>query len=143
MPKTTSSTEAQVDKLMSLPKDKPIIVLNLFEFNDQAKYQPEDPEYGTEKADITGREALQTYFEAGKKITANLGVKRIFGSTVDQVMVGPENIQWDMSVTLLFPTRQAFIDMMSHPDFKKASRHRKAALANQYNIHINGDGFEL
>ena len=102
MPKTTSSTEAQVDKLMSLPKDKPIIVLNLFEFNDQANYQPEDPEYGTEKADVTGREALQTYFEAGKKLTANLGVKRIFGSTVDQVMVGPENIQWDMSVTLLF-----------------------------------------
>ena len=87
MPNTTSSTEAQVDKLMSLPKDKPIIVLNLFEFNDQANYQPEDPEYGTEKADLTGREALQTYFEAGKKISANLGVKRIFGSTVDLSLI--------------------------------------------------------
>ena len=143
MSKTTNSTKAQFEKLMSLPTDEPVIVLNLFEFNAQANYQPEDPEYGTEKADVSGREALQTYFDAGKKISANLGVKRIFGSAVDQIMVGPENINWDMSVSLLFPTRQAFIDMMSHPDFKKASRHRKAALANQYNIHINGDGFEL
>ena len=58
-------------------------------------------------------------------------------------MVGSEDIQWDMSVTLLFPTRQAFIDMITHPEFQKASRHRKAALANHYNIHLNGSDFKL
>ena len=58
-------------------------------------------------------------------------------------MVGPENTQWDMSVTLLFPTRQAFVAMITHPEFQRASRHRKAALANHYNIHINGDDFKL
>ena len=58
-------------------------------------------------------------------------------------MVGSENIQWDLSLTLLFPTRQAFIDMITHPEFQQASRHRKAALANHYNIHLKGDAIKL
>ena len=143
MSKTTNSAKARFAKLMSLPLDAPIIVLNLFAFNAQANYQPEDPEYGTEKANITGEEALHAYFEAGSKITADLGVKTIFGSAVEQIMVGPENIKWDMAVTLLFPTRQAFVAMLTHPAFQKASRHRKAALANHYNIHLKGDAIKL
>ncbi len=143
MTTTTTSTKAQISRLKSLPSDKPIIVLNLFAFNDKAQYKPEDPEYGTPKANVTGREALQSYFEAGSKITRKLGVKTIISAEVDQVMVGRENVQWDMTVTLFFPSRQAFINMISNPEFQKASRHRKAALSNHYNIHINGENFEM
>ena len=143
MEKTTNSTKAQIAKLKSLPLDVPIVVLNLFEFNDQAKYQPEDPEYGTAKANVTGREAMQSYFEAVRKINTYLQVQTIVGAEVDQVLVGPENIQWDMTLILKIPNRQTFVDLMFNPEFHKASRHRKAALANHYNIHIKGGGFKL
>ena len=126
---------------MTLPGDEPIAVLNLFKFNLVAQYQAEDPEYGTPAAEISGAEAYQKYSaEAGPPIYA-LGGRLHVSTAVDQVAIGPPDKSWDMVGILVFPSRQAFIDMMDDPKFQTASRHRKAALADHFMLHLQGDPF--
>ena len=134
-------TEEQIAKLQSLPADEPVGALNLFHFNEQAQYQPEDPEYGTPEADITGMEAFARYGEIAGKSLAELGGRVVFSTPVDQVMIGSSDIPWDMAAVMYFPTRQAFMEMLSDPSFQSASRHRKAALANHTMLHLAGAPF--
>lgn len=134
-------SDSQIAKLLSLPLEEPVAVLNLFQFNDQAQYLPEDPEFNTDAANITGEEALAVYSVSAGKYLRDLGGRLVFSTQVDQVMIGSENIQWDRAAIMYFPTRKAFMEMLRDPTFKKISRHRKAALANHYMLHLSGNSF--
>ena len=134
-------TEEQIAKLRSLPGDVPIGALNLFNFNERAQYQSEDPEYGTPEADITGMEAFGRYGEIAGKFITELGGRVVFSTPVDQVMIGPSELSWDMAAIMYFPTRTGFMEMLSNPEFQAASRHRKAALANHTMLHLAGAPF--
>ena len=137
----TMPTEDQVRKLQSLPADEPIAALNLFRFNIQAQYQPEDREHGTPEAEVTGREAYLRYGEVAGRFIAELGGRVVFSSPVEQVMMGPSDPQWDLAAIMYFPSRRAFMEMLSNPDFQSASRHRKAALADHTMLHLAGAPF--
>lgn len=134
-------SDHQAAKLMQNDPDAPVAALNLFWFNERAQYQPEDPEYGTAAADVSGLEAYAAYAaEAGQKI-ADLGGHVTFSVAVDQVMIGPEDLNCDTAAIMVFPTRRAFIRMLTAPDFQASSRHRKAALANHIMLHLDGSPF--
>ena len=51
-------SENQLSKLLSMPIETPVAVLNLFEFNEVANYQSGDPEYATSAAEISGQDAF-------------------------------------------------------------------------------------
>ena len=138
----STPSSSQLETLMSLPADSPVAALNLFQFNAQAQYQPGDPEYGTPEADVSGREAYARYGESAGPFIMELGGKVVFSTPVDQVMIGGEDPAWDLAAVMYFPTRSAFIAMLSDPAFQDSSRHRKAALANHSMIHLAGDPFK-
>ena len=129
--------------LMSLPADGSLAVLNMFQFNRKAKYQPEDPEYGTDAAEVSGKEAFQRYSAIAGKAITDLGGRTVVSAAVEQVLIGPDTAAWDMVAIMYFPTRGGFLQMMANPDFRLASRHRKAALANHRMIHLVGDNFAI
>lgn len=131
-------TEEQVAKLQSLPANAPLAALNLFHFRDQAQYSPDDPEYGTLSANISGQEAFARYGEVAGKCIQDLGGRVVFSTPVDQVMIGPSDPSWDIAAVMYFPTRNAFMQMLANPEFQSASRHRKAALANHTMLHLAG-----
>ena len=135
-------SEHQLAKLMSLPTDTPLAVFNLFEFNDAANYQPGDPEFGTSAAEISGQEAFQRYSELAGTFLQDLGGRVSVSASVDQVLIGPQNADWHAAAIMFFPSRGAFMQMLSDADFQKASRHRKAALKNHYMIHLDGETFK-
>ena len=56
-------------------------------------------------------------------------------------MIGSDDAEWEVVAIMFFPTRKAFMEMLSDPAFQKASRHRKAALANHCMIHLDGTPF--
>lgn len=60
---------------------------------------------------------------------------------VDQIMIGPEQPAWDIAAIMYFPTRRAFMEMLSDSEFQLASRHGKAAFANHSMLHLTGDPF--
>lgn len=134
-------TDAQIATLLALPQGAPLSVLNLFRFNETAQYPPDAPEHGTDAADISGREAYAVYAGIAGKAIESLGGKIVFSASVVQMMIGPDDANWDMAAIMYFPSRAAFASMLSHPDFQAASRHRKAALANHRMMHLEGDTF--
>jgi uncharacterized protein (DUF1330 family) len=137
----STPTQSQLEKLMSLPADAPVGALNLFQFNARAQYQPGDPEYGTPEADVSGEEAYARYSSAAGPFVVGCGGRVVFSTPVDQVMIGPEQPAWDIAAIMYFPTRRAFMEMLSDPEFQNASRHRKAAFANHCMLHLAGDPF--
>jgi len=134
--------QAQIEKLASLPVDAPVAALNLFRFNERAQYQPGDPEYGTVEGDTSGQEAFARYSATAGTSLSSLGGRVVFSTAVDQVMIGPTDPDWDVAAIMYFPTRSAFMNMLSDPDFKQASRHRKAALADHCMLHLSGEPFK-
>lgn len=134
-------TESQLEKLLSLPKNAPLAALNLFRFRDRAEYQHEDPEYGTSEADVTGAVAFERYTATAESYISKCGGRIVFSAPVDQVMIGAEQPDWDEVAVMFFPARSEFVAMLSDPEFQKLSRHRKAALADHYLLHLNGAPF--
>ena len=43
-----------------------------------------------------------------------------------------------VAAIMFFPSRRAFVEMLTDPAFQAVSRHRKAALANHCMLHLNG-----
>jgi uncharacterized protein (DUF1330 family) len=141
MTHTSAPSDSQLAKLLSLPAESPVAALNLFQFNAQAQYQPDDPEFDTDAANVTGKKAFAIYGAAAEKLIIELGGRTVFSTRVDQVMIGLADVQWDLVAVVYFPTRSAFVEMLSYPEFQKISRHRKAALANHCMLHLAGDPF--
>ena len=137
----TTPTESQVAKLMSLPPESPLAVLNLFHFNQWAAYSPEDPEFETPEGEVTGAEAFARYGEVAGSFIERCGGRVVFSEPVVQVMIGAEDVAWDVAALMFFPTRRDFTAMLGAAEFMAVSRHRKAALANHYMLHLAGDSF--
>ena len=129
---------SQLEILSQLDPDAPVAALNLFEFNERARYAPTDEEYGTDAANVSGREAFARYSATAGQVLADLGGRVAFSTPVDQVMIGPIEPSWHVAAVMFFPSRRAFVEMTMDPTFQAASRHRKAALANHCMLHLNG-----
>jgi uncharacterized protein (DUF1330 family) len=135
-------SENQLAKLISLSIETPLAVLNLFEFNTMANYQSGDPEYATSASEISGQEAFNLYGDVAGKTIEDLGGRVVMQAATEQILIGNEAANWHAAAIMYFPSRGAFLQMMSDANFQRASRHRKAALKNHYMIHLNGEAFK-
>ena len=135
-------SENQLSKLLSMPIETPVAVLNLFEFNEVANYQSGDPEYATSAAEISGQNAFHLYGGVAGKTIEDLGGRVVMSAPVEQVLIGHEVANWHAAAIMYFPSRGAFLQMMSDANFQTASRHRRAALKNHCMIHLNGEAFK-
>jgi uncharacterized protein (DUF1330 family) len=92
--------------------DGTVVMLNLLKFHagEGAK------EYGA-------------YGGIASKMVNALGGRIIYVGRCDQILIGNEDANdWDAIAVVEYPNRQAFIDMVSKPDYQKASEHRDAGL---------------
>ena len=142
MEQTLEPSENQLSKLLSMPIETPVAVLNLFEFNEVANYQSGDPEYATSAAEISGQDAFHLYGGVAGKTIEDLGGRVVMSAPVEQVLIGHEVANWHAAAIMYFPSRGAFLQMMSDANFQTASRQRRAALKNHCMIHLNGESFK-
>jgi len=103
-------------------EDGPVWMVNLMKYRDVAEYRDGDEEGA---APISGREAddLYTPIEA---LTA-VGAEIVFAGDVDQQLLG-EAPTWDRIGVVRYPTRRAFVDMQSRPDFIAKHVHKDAGM---------------
>ncbi len=108
------------------PHDGPVSQVNLLKFRVKAAYQPEDPEYGEA---CSGETAYMRYSEAFSEAAAEVGGETTLLAVTERYFIGGGN--WDGVLVNTFPSRQAFIATLNHPDYKAMSRHREAGLLCQ------------
>ena len=108
------------------PYDGPVSQVNLLKFRAKAEYAETDPEHGE---DCTGQAAYLRYSEAFSAAATAVGGTTSLLATTERYFIGGGN--WDGVLVNTFPSRQAFIETLNHPDYKAMSRHRDAGLLCQ------------
>lgn len=119
-------TAAQFRAFRDDAHDGCVAQVNLLKFRVKAQYQPGDPEHGE---DISGRDAYQRYSEAFSAAALEVGGTTLLLADTERYFIGGGD--WDGVLVNHFPTRQAFIATLNHPDYKSMSRHRDAGLLCQ------------
>jgi uncharacterized protein (DUF1330 family) len=89
--------------------DGPVFMLNLLEF------QPDG-----------GAERYGEYGEAVAPLFARAGGKPIFAGRPAESLIGEGT--WDLMVLVSYPTRQAFLEMVSSPEYQAIEHLRTEAL---------------
>jgi len=110
----------QFEEFKKLPRDKPIMMLNLLCFREQAAYE--------DGREATGAEAYAAYGRESAPIFQRVGGEIIWRGKPEVMVIGPKEKRWDMIFIARYPTAGAFLEMVTDPDYRIAVRHRQAAV---------------
>lgn len=117
-------TPDQWQRLVELPADRPVSLINLFRFRDVADYG--DPG----EQSLTGRDAFNLYAAVSAPTLDSVGGRFVhFGSHLG-TLVGDDET-WDLVVVGEYPSLDALLALHEDPAYRDAYRHRSAACADQ------------
>lgn len=95
-----------------------VVMLNLLKFKARA-----EGEQGS------GRDAYSRYGDEVLKMVEARGGTLLWQGRADHVFIGDVDANdWDAVALVSYPSRQAFIEMVSTPEYERAHEHREAGL---------------
>jgi len=112
-------TQSQIERLAADDSDEPVVMLNLLRFKERAD--------GIDEG-VSGREAYDRYGAATAPFLAAVGGRLLSAVEASEVVIGPEEGEWDMALLVEYPSRKRFLEMASNPDYLAVHAHREAAL---------------
>jgi len=122
--KTLNPTRESLSYLKdALPKDTPIVMVNLLKFRDKALYPQ-----GSSFEGCSGRNAYKRYMETAMEKLSEVGARPIWMSKAMVGVIAPEDETWDQIFLVKYPSVDAFMTMLKMPDYLAATVHREAAL---------------
>lgn len=137
MPENIDPTRQQFDAFKSLPRDTPIMMLNLIKLRAESVYPD-----GTV---VTGVEAYQAYGRESAAIFNRVGGEIIWRGKPECVVTGPLDEHWDIAFIARYPNAKAFLAMVTDADYQKVVVHRQLAVEDSRLIRMGdaeaGTGF--
>lgn len=115
--------DQQLSALIADERDTPIVMLNLLRYRERAAYPDARPD-----GDVSGREAYARYAVAVGPLLEKAGGRVLWAAPCEQTVIGGPDERWDDVAAVWYPSRQAFVGMVSDPEYVKVSVHRDAAL---------------
>ena len=76
----------------------------------------------------SGASEYGKYSDVVVKMVEAQGGKVLWMGKADQVLIGDETDEWDSVALVQYPSRKAFIDMVTTPEYEKAHEHRESGL---------------
>ncbi len=107
----------QFQQLATSAGTGPVVMINLLKFRG-ANGAGETP--GVEEYRRYGDKALELIEEQGGRL--------LWAGTGDQVLIGDAEQDWDAVLLVEYPSRAAFIEMVSSPEYLAAHEYRERAL---------------
>ncbi|ORW31609.1 hypothetical protein AWB91_15110 [Mycobacterium paraense] len=105
-------TPEQFAALAARPSDAPVVMVNLLKFKNPG--------------------GLESYLQYGQEVVPHLqrvgATLRYAGAAPSNVIGDGERPWWDAILIVEYPTPQAFIDMVTTPEYAKVHEHRAAGL---------------
>ena len=112
----------------SLPRDRPIHMLNLIRLRALAEYPADHPCHGD---GASGAEAYRRYGQTIAPHLGRLNSRQVWAGKPQVMVTGPGSEAWDLAFIVEYPGTQAFIDMVRDPDYRaNVVPHRTAAVAD-------------
>jgi len=132
-------TRQQFDTFKNLPRDTPIMMLNLIRLHDEAQY--------SDGQNASGAQAYKRYGEESGPIFKRVGGEIIWRGKPECLLIGPIEEMWDIAFIARYPTADAFLTMITDADYKQVVAHRQAAVLTSRLIRlgdsIEGSGFSV
>ncbi len=107
--------------------DRPIAMINLLRFREQAVYAADHPHAS---AGQSGAQAYAAYGKAASAPFARAGGKQVWLGRPELTLIGPAAETWDLAFIAQYPSGEAFLSMLRDPDYRAAVMHRQAAVAD-------------
>jgi uncharacterized protein (DUF1330 family) len=129
----------QFEAFKALPRDEPIMMINLLRFRERAAYE--------DGREATGAEAYEAYGRDSAPVFHRVGGEIIWRGRPQVMLIGPEDKRWDLIFIARYPTAGAFLEMVTDPQYQKAVKHRQAAVLDSRLIRTTeagtGQGFAV
>ena len=121
-------TKEQFTEFAHGTREGEVVMINLLHFarsGDEAS-----DEHGADGAgDTRGASAYRDYSEQVVKMVESRGGKVIWTGRPENVLIGDtEADDWDLVALVSYPSRAAFIDMVTSPKYEEAHTHRERGL---------------
>lgn len=123
---------AAFDAFKALPRDVPLMMLNLVRFRERAAYEDDRMATGAEAYAAYGRDSAAVFRRVGGEI--------IWRGKPDVVLIGPGDEHWDLAFIARYPSAGAFLEMVTDPAYRKAVKHRQAAVLDSRLIRTTAAG---
>lgn len=115
----TDPTPEQFRALVESEDASPIVMVNLIRFKERATGIDEGR---------TGAEAYATYGQNIAPYLAEVGGEVLMATNSVESVIGPEDAEWDAVILVRYPSRKAFVAMISNPGYLKEHEHRVAGV---------------
>lgn len=112
-------TPEQFKNFIKYPDNEAFVMINLLRF----KCLPS-------ASGSSGQEAYERYMANVAPILKKIGGQLIWMGRVDQVFIGTPEVKWDKVMLVRYPSRKAFMEMISMPDYLTAHSDREAGIEN-------------
>jgi uncharacterized protein (DUF1330 family) len=104
-------------ELAQSPDQGPVVMLNLLKFRA-----------GGGGSGGGGRDSYGRYGDAVVRMIEARGGSVIWFGRADQILIGDPTQDWDAVVLVKYPSRAAFVEMVSQPEYERAHEDREAGL---------------
>ena len=121
-------TREQFEAFKDLPRDTPIMMLNLISLHDKAHY--------ADGRKATGAEAYAAYGQESGSIFADVGGSILWRGKPECVLIGPATEHWDVAFIAHYPNAKAFLAMVTNPDYQAIVFHRQAGVRDSRLIRM-------
>ena len=121
-------TKENFAQFRQLQRQGPLHMLNLLRFRQEAAYDD-----GTV---ATGAEAYRNYARESGPVFARLGGRQVWLGMPELTLIGPSDEKWDLAFIAEYPSVDAFVAMLRDPEYRRAVRHRQAAVADSRLIRL-------
>lgn len=123
--KTVRPSDEQMGSFIQGEHDgKPIVMLNMLKFREQAVYSAENQDADGR----TGQQAYDVYSKKTMPFLFSVGGRPLWVGTVLSSLIGPADEQWDRVFLVYYPSRDALKKMLAMPAYHAIGYHRDAAL---------------
>ena len=102
-----------------------VTMVHLLRFKERAEY-PDGRE-----TDLTGAEAYAVYRGRLAQHVTSAGGRLIFLGRVRHLVLGQVEELWDEVMIVKFPSKEAYVEVISAPEIAEWGEHRRAGLAGQ------------
>jgi len=114
-------TRESFEIFKSLPRDKPIDMLNLIRLRERAAY--------TDGRNVSGAEAYAEYGKRSGPVFQRVGGEIIWRGEPQVMLIGPQDKVWDIAFIARYPGASAFLEMVTDSVYQTdAVPHRQAAV---------------
>jgi uncharacterized protein (DUF1330 family) len=129
----------QFEVFKALPRDEPVMMLNLLRFREKAQYP--------DGRKASGAEAYAAYGKESAPVFKRVGGEIIWRGKPEVTLIGPQEERWDLIFIARYPTAAAFLEMITDPVYREAVMHRQAAVLDSRLVRTTetaaGQGFAI